>query len=437
MASLQKGLIGHWTMDDADTSGGTVYDRSAGNNHGLLNNVNTGSSGIIGESFEFSNSNIDPGIDLEQDNISISSWFNTGVTGSNGIIWNIASGTFDGIGLRQSDSTVYVFDDTQYNTDKLVTDISLNEWVHTVVTLDSSTIKLYVNSVSSGTASQGLINTLPLSIGSRFSYGPIQLMFTGRIDDVRVYNRILSESEVSALYNMRSQRQQTSTLQKKLVGHWSMNDEDISNGVLYDSAAVNQPDAQINGNVTTGNVGSPVGQHTESGGNGDYIGTRYVLSSTLTNGFSASGWIKDIGNLGGGGGRFFSMDISDWWGFRRGGSAGRLQYHFRDSAGNAYVHEETVGTGNWFHVAGVWDHTVPEVRYYLDGSPVNTQSVSNPGFGTGFVTRYLILHDGSESSSYNTQQNIAAGCGLSDIRLWERPITEEEVKTVYNIRSNQ
>jgi len=35
--NLQNGLVGHWTLDEKDTSNGTAYDSSAYNNHGSLN----------------------------------------------------------------------------------------------------------------------------------------------------------------------------------------------------------------------------------------------------------------------------------------------------------------------------------------------------------------------------------------------------------------
>jgi len=47
-------------------------------------------------------------------------------------------------------------------------------------------------------------------------------------------------------------------LQNGLVGHWTCDSRDISNGILYDRAAVDQPDATINGG------GSYDGQYRKS-----------------------------------------------------------------------------------------------------------------------------------------------------------------------------
>lgn len=229
-------------------------------------------------------------------------------------------------------------------------------------------------------------------------------------------------------------------LHKQLKGHWTCDSQDISGSTLYDSTANDLPDATINGSVSTGLTGSPIGEHTESDGTDpSYIGTRYQLSSTLTNGFTVSAWIKDIGAGGDtAGGRFLSMDLSDWWGIQRNGSVGTVQIYMNQSDGvGLTVSDNNLGTGTWAHYVLVWDHTIPEMRVYKDGSLFATQASATTGFGTGTVARYLILHDGSESTAYNTNQNIPTDSGLSDVRVWERPITEDEISAIYQMRTQR
>lgn len=60
----------------------------------------------------------------------------------------------------------------------------------------------YVNGVSVATATAALITTISahaLTIG--MSNSGTAIPFNGSIDDVRIYNRVLSASEVSQLYN--------------------------------------------------------------------------------------------------------------------------------------------------------------------------------------------------------------------------------------------
>jgi len=157
------------------------------------------------------------------------------------------------------------------------------------------------------------------------------------------------------------------------------------------------------------------------------------LESSIQTGYSTFSWIKDNG---GGSNRFLSTDASDWWSFLRDGSDVRV--YTNDASANTYRYNVSgAADGSWYHVGFVWDHTVPEVRFYKDGSLVNTQSVSNSSFGEGSRKRYAILHDGSESSSYNTQQNVGTDCSLSDVRVYHRPITDEEILYLYNMRSQR
>ena len=84
--------------------------------------------------------------------------------------------------------------------------VNLNEWTHMTAVVDRTANRLYVykNGVLSG--SQANISGIgSLSSGTSASIGnndsnlyPLK----GFIDDVRVYNRALSASEVLQLYNM-------------------------------------------------------------------------------------------------------------------------------------------------------------------------------------------------------------------------------------------
>jgi len=76
-----------------------------------------------------------------------------------------------------------------------------NTWVHLAATYDGSTIKLYVNGLLDSSKAAILTiatNTLPLGIGGQ-SDGQFPLL--GAMDEVRVYGRALSASEIQTLAN--------------------------------------------------------------------------------------------------------------------------------------------------------------------------------------------------------------------------------------------
>jgi len=74
--------------------------------------------------------------------------------------------------------------------------LAANTWTHLAATYDGATLRFYVNAVQvSSIARTGnlAMSTNPLQIGGDSLYGQF---FQGKIDDVRVYNRALSVSEI-------------------------------------------------------------------------------------------------------------------------------------------------------------------------------------------------------------------------------------------------
>lgn len=82
-------------------------------------------------------------------------------------------------------------------------------WHQYVGTIDQTAkvAILYVDGAPSATnsiASLGSIgNSAPFLIGSRNDSSGINDFFTGSVDDVRVYNLVLNQAQVTTLYNYR------------------------------------------------------------------------------------------------------------------------------------------------------------------------------------------------------------------------------------------
>ena len=79
--------------------------------------------------------------------------------------------------------------------------LPVNTWSHVAVTYDKANLRLYVNGtqVATATATANIeVSANPLQIGGDTIYGQY---FNGRIDDVRVYNRALSATELQTDMN--------------------------------------------------------------------------------------------------------------------------------------------------------------------------------------------------------------------------------------------
>jgi hypothetical protein len=77
----------------------------------------------------------------------------------------------------------------------------LNTWSHVAMTFGGGSLRIYVNGVQvGGVAGNGNIRTSndPVTIGGSSAWGR---WFAGLIDEVRIYNRALSQSEIQAGMN--------------------------------------------------------------------------------------------------------------------------------------------------------------------------------------------------------------------------------------------
>lgn len=207
MVSLQKGLVGHWTMDTDDTSGGVLYDKSAYDNHGTLqNSPSTGQTGIVGEAYGFDGSSNYIQTPLTGDSIknpySISAWFNVNsINGSEMIVGNYDGS--NGFLARLEGNDMF---DLWHDTDSIEGgSVTLNKWTHVVYTYDGSNGAIYKNTsqVASGSLPDSTISN-DLRIAETYDGRYLD----GELDDVRIYDRVLTQDEILTLYNMRSQRQQ-------------------------------------------------------------------------------------------------------------------------------------------------------------------------------------------------------------------------------------
>jgi hypothetical protein len=128
-------------------------------------------------------------------------------------------------------------------TSSLSTPMMANQWYHTAGVFDGDSVKVYINGVLSGyTLFQGTIDT---SSGYRPAIGNLSdsiqsqnRYFTGLIDEVKIFNRALSASEIVAGMNV----QVDPLTQTGLVGYWRMNEG--SGSVLTDYST-----QQGNGNL--------------------------------------------------------------------------------------------------------------------------------------------------------------------------------------------
>ncbi|MHC4642137.1 MAG: lamin tail domain-containing protein, partial [Planctomycetota bacterium] len=196
----EEGLTAHWKLDDG--TGGTAID-SVGTNHGTLNGDATWATGrfdgalsLDGDGDYVSLASI---AELTGDTLTMQAWVRlselAGV--SNPILTqHVLSMTNDGyyFYVANDKPTFYLIDGFSSAQAISSETISRDQWVHIAGTNDGSSLKLYVNgklkASASSTGLTGVINNAYLGHDTISSY-----YYYGLIDDVRIYNRAMSESE--------------------------------------------------------------------------------------------------------------------------------------------------------------------------------------------------------------------------------------------------
>ncbi len=109
-------------------------------------------------------------------------------------------------------------------------------WYHLAATYDGASIKLYLNGELVGSMSVGLNITstaTPLRIGDYLGYPSGSLMFHGLIDDLRLWKKTRTQTEIKSTMN-----QSLSGNVTGLIGFWNF--DDVFGGTIYDLSSYHQ-----------------------------------------------------------------------------------------------------------------------------------------------------------------------------------------------------
>jgi len=455
---VERGLVGHWTFEEGTAT--STADVSNQSNDGVLTNgptwtsvdrtatgVPTTAFGLGGGTLDFDGADDyviapdDDSLDVT-DAITISAWIfprgwgenNQGrivdKSGSGGYIFQLVNNfndfVVDGLMVQGFGGACNgSFACSNANA------ITLNTWQHVIFVYDGNgTGTFYVNGSLAGvdaTLSDPTAGTSGLHIGNRSS--DTARAFDGLIDDVRIYNRALSTSEISYLYN-----------KAKPIAHWKF-DEGSGTTTTFDSAGSN--DGTLNGSMTESDwVQGKYGTALDFDGSDDYIQTTSADLKTL-NDFTLGGWFKAdatdhahhivwqgvSGANGWGNGQEMHLTI--------GGAIGAgnvddvLSFMLGDSDGGdstvLYLTTPFTDTANWNHaMVTVSDLSgTPTAELFLNGVSVDTDTGTTAGTPrTNWDTNLRIGRPGADSRYFDGF--------IDDVRIYNYARTPEQIRTDYN-----
>lgn len=214
-AVLDTSLVGHWTFDTNDISGTTAFDRSGQGNNGTIINAATQTTGKVGGVLNFNGGSkyvtIPDSANLDLPNtVTISFWINPSASYVGYAVHPINKWT----GTANANYVMYYFGTTSgadrqfrpyvnrggtWTTAGGSYTSTPGTWINFAWTYNSATGgQMYINGSPVGSLSGGGVlatNNAALNICSS-SAG-----FPGLVDDVRIYNRTLTPTEITTLYN--------------------------------------------------------------------------------------------------------------------------------------------------------------------------------------------------------------------------------------------
>ena len=365
--------------------------------------------------------------------ITMSAWFNTTSTTFSAVVstflGNNAGTTTNGVALWQRNNGVYgaIADSVGRTvlTERGTT--SINSWHNLCVTFDrDGNASTYLDGILLGVSSissrSGTIACNPLFVGkSHVTNGTPEELFDGKIDDVRVYDRTLTQAEIAHLAEAR--------------GITGSPPQGLGDEKLWLCPSINNSPNDISGNGNNGVYGGGVGTISDTSNGGslcygfdgadDYVqvsGTGFNFLRE-TNSWTQCCWIK--------------FDAASTNGAIFGGqggtvSHGNVVYNASSSlgirglraAGTPGVYSPNVQTNtqvgaDWCHICWVCDGNVSTV--YKDGVSIGSQT------GT-FTTSTGSTSDILLGASLDGGTKILHLAGrVDDARVYNRPITQAEI----------
>lgn len=420
MQTNTTGLVAWYKFDD-----GTAND-TMGLYNGTVSGATYTTQGKIGGAYSFDGTD-------DYVNCSNSSVFNildtTGITLSAWVKVPIGSGANLGVVAKKVGTTGYDFilnngkprlslrGTSTLDSTALGSDLRDGSW-HLITGVGNSTnASVYINGVyvgsNSGNWTAVPIST-PLAIGIR-NIDEMNLPFNGSIDDVRIYNRTLSATEIANLYNIEKIDKQPNGL----VGWWKLDNNTLDSSGFGNTGTVNN---SIN---TTGKIGNAM----FFDGDNDFIVTA-SMGLSVNESYSLSAWIKIAGPNKPGQAVMTIVGSSDTTRaeFDVLSGSNRLSIWGRNAANTGYyglTSDVNLLNNVWYHVIGLYNSADDKYYLYINGN------LDKSATATGHMATAGNLAIGTmDTGDGETYQRDFNG-SIDNVKFFKRALNQSEISAMY------
>jgi len=358
---------------------------------------------------------------------TVSAWINpNSITGSHPIVAARRNDNFffaqvdDGLKLMFNDE--YIYESGVFET---------NNWYHVVGTevQDGANFNatLYINGkfIGSDSLTRTGIGNVNLWIGYEDRFGET---FNGTIDEVLIYDKALTASEVQELYKagLTQHANANVTLQTRTATSYNVSDAGLVglwglNGDANDELGVNNG-TEVN-QVTYNESYGIVGKGADFAGSDDYISINESWDDGITGNISVSLWFKTdvLGTYN----YLLSNRNSDDGISVIHRQAGQLQILGGDMD-VSLLSNTIVGLDSWHHFVGVVDVN-NEAYVYMDGNLDNTQSGISGNYGISSNNLYIGARPDTASYEHNGK--------IDEVRIYNRSLSAAEIQNLYELGS--
>ncbi len=438
-----KGLVGYWNFNEG--SGSTAHDSSVNGNIGTLQTTATAlpswTSGKFSNALSFdgtTNNLLVPAaasITLGKVDFSYSLWMRTSTQSFATIsAWrknDSSATTIQGLFTINRGTAIpgdLGFETWAWSTvsTRASSTVAMNDnkWHNAVAVYTSSddTVRFYVDGVLNDTKTQAgaAIDTsspFALTIGSNTVSTQF---FPGSIDDVRLYNRALSASEVAALYRSTAANtssvnlQAGTTLGTGLLGLWTFDGPDVTDKVYDRSGQGNNGYVDATDSTSSMKTIGKLGQALKFNGSTTYVNAALSLSAGSP--YSVAFWAKHSNPQTNVDPTFFSIPGS--FPFILGFEPASNKLFYAGSTFFSANFSWLINSASWHHYSYVLNGTT--ISLYIDGAFQETLGFASPAISQIDIGDILSWH-----GSYNYSGAI------DDVRVYNRALSASEVQKLY------
>ena len=404
-----------------------------GTNHGTLMNGCTFTTGKIGNAFTFDGVNdyvaLPDNIFNFTGDFSASAWFYTpsAAYAHSGIVGNYNWGTKTGWGIYTYQNRLYceIYNSGGGYSTVFIDNSVVGSWNHVTMVFKKGTgFYLYMNGELKNSftlTNNGNAGTSPVYSATQKAYIGL-LNYSGdwwyakngyKIDGVNVWQRSISQDEITQLYNSGTGAQYPFTGTFSSAG----NQLGVDNGTLVNGCSL---------------ITGKVGQAFTFDGVNDYVALP-DNSLNFIGDFTTSFWFYANAFVGQDSfvtcENWVAPNDNGWYIYHYQGNLGFSVYNGTNSTG--WKTSTTITTGTWYHVVVVKNRSVSP-KFYINGALVGTvlrtgtDTTLNAGYAT---TQYCSL--GTDRYAVSTAQAYLNG-KMDGVNVWQREITQAEVTELYN-----